>query len=62
MKRRKVIDAAGDEHTILVPENDFDQQIAIGYSVGGIGEPDKSARRKKNQKTLRKDNKRSKGK
>ena len=33
MKTKKVIDAAGNEHTILVPENDFDQQIAMATAL-----------------------------
>jgi hypothetical protein len=60
MKTKKVIDDAGNEHTILIPENDFDQQIAIGYSVGGIGDADKSARRKRDRKTERKNDKHKK--
>jgi hypothetical protein len=56
MKTKKVIDAAGNEHTILIPENDFDQQIAMGYSVGGIGDADKSARRKRGRKTQQRKN------
>jgi hypothetical protein len=51
MKMKKVIDAAGNEHTVLVPENDFDQQIAIGYSVGGIGDPNKIGNTKKEPKS-----------
>jgi hypothetical protein len=62
VKKRKVIDAGGVEHIILIPENERDKQIVQGYSVGGIGHPDKSARRRKNLKSPKKVNKKSKGK
>jgi hypothetical protein len=43
VKKRKVIDAGGVEHVMLIPENERDNQIVQGYSLGGIGHPDKRA-------------------
>jgi hypothetical protein len=43
VKKRKVIDAGGVEHVMLIPENERDNQIVQGYSVRGIGHPDKRA-------------------
>jgi hypothetical protein len=60
MKTKEVIDDEGNKHTMLIPENDFDRQIAMGYSVGGIGAVDKSARRKRDRKTPRKNDRKGK--
>lgn len=57
MKKRKVIDDGGNEYVLLIPENDQDQQVAQGHTIGGIGDPNKKAKRRKNYKIQKKQGK-----
>ena len=47
MKRKTVIDDGGNEHVMLIPENEGDVQVAQSYTIDGIGDPNKKSETKR---------------